>query len=165
MDVKLKRKMRNRIDYKDKHGYPYSIVVDIQSQDKEFIYGIRFGIADDDEEQIKISKSVIQKITLADKDKFDSIIKDICFEYGILPDEFNSQFSYGSLPEARYLYCLILDTIGLRNKHIAEVAGFSPPRVTISISKAKKLMNDIPYFKQKHDAIVGSLLNIYNTGT
>jgi hypothetical protein len=90
-------------------------------------------------------------------DKHEFIKDCICKEYAISRDEFDSRFKYGILPEARYLYCLILQSLGNKNKDIAEITGFSKARVSISIDRAEVYMNSLPYFKQKHDAIVNLL--------
>ena len=87
------------------------------------------------------------------------IIELICREYSISEDEFYSNFKYGSLPEARQLYCLVLKSLVMRNMDIADITGFSRPRVTQLINTAVKLMDSIPYFKQKHDIIVNKILN------
>lgn len=92
------------------------------------------------------------------------IIEMICREYGISPDEFNSNFKYGSLPEARQLLCIVLKQSGMSNKEICDHTGFSPPRVTISIASAEILWRKLPYFRQKCDLLKKYLLISENKG-
>jgi hypothetical protein len=92
-------------------------------------------------------------------DKHEFIKDCICKEYAISRDEFDSRFKYGALPEVRYLYCLILQSLGNRNKDIAEITGFSKARVSISIDRAEACRDSLPYFRQKHDAIIKILTN------
>jgi hypothetical protein len=82
------------------------------------------------------------------------LIEAICRDYSISEDEFNSNFKYGSLPEARQLYCMVLKSAGKKNGEIAEITGFSPPRVTITIQAGEKLSGKVPYFRQKYEALV-----------
>lgn len=90
----------------------------------------------------------------------EEVIKMISDEYGISPAEFNSTFKYGSLPEARQLYCKSLLSAGLKNKDISELTGYSPGRVSVTIESANKLILVTPFFKLKHDMLVRYLLTI-----
>ena len=82
------------------------------------------------------------------------IIELICTEYAITGFEFHSGYRYGSLSEARQLYCLVLKSLGMRNMDITNSTGYSRPRVTIMLNTARRLRATVPYFRQKHDVIV-----------
>lgn len=86
--------------------------------------------------------------------EIEQIISRICEEYGITADELISDFRYGSLPEARQLYIFVLFSSGIRNKDIAELTGYTPARITLSIQAARETLDSLPYFRQKHDALL-----------
>lgn len=87
------------------------------------------------------------------------ILDLICKEYGITRDEFESNFKYGKLSEARHLYVAVLFSAGKRNVEIAEITGYSPARITLALRNANRLMASVPYFKKKHDALLKIFIN------
>lgn len=84
----------------------------------------------------------------------EEVIKMICEEYGISPAEFNSTFKYGSLPEARQLYCLTLHSYGAKNADISRLTGYAPGRVSYTIEAAKKMYGKLHAFTVKHDGLL-----------
>jgi hypothetical protein len=87
----------------------------------------------------------------------EAVVKMISDEYGISPDEFNSNFKYGSLPEARQLYCLTLSSYGATNADISRLTGYAPGRVSYTIEAANKLIVSTPFFGQRHSKLLKML--------
>jgi hypothetical protein len=75
----------------------------------------------------------------------------ICREYGITPDEFDSPFKYGNLPQARQLYCLVLHDLRYSTADISRITGFSPPRVSMTIDAGRRLCDKIPFFRIRRE--------------
>ena len=79
--------------------------------------------------------------------------KMICREYGISLDEFDSQFKYGNIPQARQLFCLALKDSGMSVTEISNTTGFSIPRVSMTINAGETLCDKIPFFKLRREGI------------
>ena len=84
----------------------------------------------------------------------EEIIKLVCDEYSITPDEFNSSFKYGALPEARQLFCMALLSYGAGNADISKLTGYDPGRVSYTIMAANKMLMSTPFFKRRHDRLL-----------
>jgi len=96
------------------------------------------------------------------QDVSDTVIKMICDDYGISAGEFNSSFKYGSLPEARQLFCLALSSYGLKGKDICSLTGYSPGRVCYTVQAAKKLLQSMPFFRQRHNRLLKIIKTLTN---
>lgn len=66
---------------------------------------------------------------------YNEVMKVVCDYYGVNVDEFQSNFKYGTLPEARKMVCRVLREYGLRNKHIVTQTGFLPGYVSYAMNQ------------------------------
>jgi hypothetical protein len=66
----------------------------------------------------------------------ERLIDEVCREFEISVDEFNSNFRYGDLPRARWIVIKILQLYGAGNGEISKMTGFSPSRINKSIKGA-----------------------------
>jgi len=70
---------------------------------------------------------------IPEKFNYELLVTIACIEFGIKDDEYYSSFSYGNIGQVRQTVCYLLRQMGLKNKEVSAVTGFSQSRTSNSV--------------------------------